>query len=317
MPRPPSYHSVLLASALRTSALGALVMIAGSSLQKLFVGAPFTPLGYVFPVSIGLIGGGLLGILHGRTLHALSLAEAERARFKELVDTLPVSILQLRPTGECTEVNLRGPGLYGISREALLERPFSRFLTEVSRKADAHCLREAMERGESRCEVTLIDADGATRPIARITRVLRDPKGAVTGMLCVDQDLSQLRLSERQAYRHLTALRQVEEGVLIAELQGQILFANPHLAEHLTVDDLTGRPLDALYDVLPADTVATLLASIGAGRPARATLVRQGSGSSRRILISGSPVLDTEGQDAVVFITRDITNDDAAPTPPA
>jgi PAS domain S-box-containing protein len=91
----------------------------------------------------------------------LEIEESEK-KYVDLYEFSPVGYLTLTETGKIVEVNLTGASLMGRQRTRLIQSSFSRFVAPDFRAAFwDHCQKVLRKKEKERCELKLIQKDGA------------------------------------------------------------------------------------------------------------------------------------------------------------
>lgn len=206
------------------------------------------PVMLIYPLATALLGSVLANRLR-RDLAARALAENE-ARFRQLVDALPVAVVVTRiPTYVIEYINPKAAELFGLKPEAAVGRPTLDFYVE---KGEARRIRVELERtGRARRnEIRFQRADG--RPFwAELSTVLvTDARGQIA--LSSLQDISERKEAE-------AALQRSEQNY-------REIFNAAHDALFLH-DAATGRILDVNEAMLRlygfADKTEALAADLG------------------------------------------------------
>lgn len=165
-------------------------------------------------------------------------------------------------------------------------------------------------------ETRMVHRDGYALHVSVNARTIHDADGEVVGTDGTLRDISERKRSEAQLQLLATAVRAAPDAVVISDMDGRIVFANP------AVERLTGLPRQELLladvgELLPEveqDEGATrLLEAMRAGRAWRGLLRREGtspdSAAETQILDAGlTPVEDADGGTAyTVTVLRDVT----------
>lgn len=87
--------------------------------------------------------------------------EKSRDRYSDLYDFAPVGYFSLDKNGLIIEVNLTGAKKLGVERNSLIKKPFSLYISPVSKDVFYLHLRQVFKTGERRtCELKLVDKKG-------------------------------------------------------------------------------------------------------------------------------------------------------------
>jgi PAS domain S-box-containing protein len=181
----------------------------------------------IYPLATSLLGWVMVNRLR-RELAARALAENE-ARFRQLVDALPVAMVVARLPGYTIEfVNPKAAQLFGIASDGAVGQPTLRFYAHPK---DARGIRVELERhGQAyRPEIQFRRADGQPFWAELSTVLVTDARGQIA--LSAMHDISERKATEaalarsEQNYREI--FNAVSEAIFLHDAtSGQILDVN-------------------------------------------------------------------------------------------
>lgn len=126
-------------------------------------------------------------------------------RYRAIFENANDAIAFIALDGTLTSVNRSAERLTGLSREQIIGRPFTQFLTPASNALGEERLQRALagEPLPSTFEIELLRANGHTVAVEARARFLRNHDGRVTGFLGIYRDITERKRTEE-------ALRQVQ-----------------------------------------------------------------------------------------------------------
>lgn len=242
------------------------------------------------------LGKALIETEHARDL-ALDVADAERARLRDITDTANALIVCLDPEGRITFFNRRCEELTGYRAAEVLGRDVVElFVPEESAEACRGIIkRMPSDRTLTTHENPWIGADGKRHIIAwRNSPVFE--AGQFAGLVSVGEDVTELRATEQ---RFQTLVETMGDGLTVVDKDGIITYVNSAFAELMEAEpeDLIGRPAVELatedHRELLRDQLKRRLA--GEGTPAYRMEYRTATGRTVPVLVSGSPLRGPDG----------------------
>jgi PAS domain S-box-containing protein len=228
--------------------------------------------------------------------------------------------------GRITRMNATAEQLTGWPLADAASRP----LTEVFRIVNAQT-RAPAEDPVQRVLATdaivglanhtaLLARDGPEYQIADSAAPIRDHAGRTVGVVLVFSDVTQRYLAEQALRANAEMLRlrdralaEISQGVMITDVQGQIIYVNPGF-ERLTgycESDALGRTAAFLHgEATAAGTVAAISAALHAGTGFHGEILNyRKDGSSLWLALDISPLRDDQGVlTGFVGAQRDITD---------
>jgi PAS domain S-box-containing protein len=132
---------------------------------------------------------------------------------------------------------------------------------------------------------------------------MRDEKGAVIGVYGVARDITSRVVAERAVLaseqRYLMLLETLQEGILVADENGAVTYANPCMARMLgyTTVEMLRRPLSVFFDGEEASLLAPELLAYGdGGRQKREVELKHKDGGIVAALLQAGPIHDGQGR---------------------
>jgi PAS domain S-box-containing protein len=276
-----------------------------------------------------LLGFGLYTVQYGRRLNQLLREEIEdheevqtrlrrsEAQFRQVVEHISEvfwlatpdkkRILYLSPAYET---------IWGRTCESLIRNP--EVWDETMHPEDRERIRasgEAQPAADYEREYRILRPDGAERWIRERAYPVRNPRGAVTAVAGIAQDITAYKeaaLAVQRQHALMTAiLNGVSEAIYVKDRHGRYLLINRAGAEFLNKmpDEVVGRDDTAL---LPAEFAAAVMATDRMVLNEQVTVTKdeeeRRSGGPRTFLSTKYPYWDMDGRVAgVIGVSRDVT----------
>ncbi|HWP63423.1 MAG TPA: EAL domain-containing protein [Candidatus Binatia bacterium] len=262
---------------------------------------------------LGQLGAGLvIGLILLTLERARAAVEAERSRYRSLVEEAPVGIVRVDPDGRILHANRTAAGIFGSEAPSALEGRsiVERFVDpEVCRRLGAELLTAGTVSGE----VELRRLDG-TRFWARYRARLWPVDGAL-GYEASFEDVTSERAAARAAAHLAAIVESADDAIVGLDLDGRITSWNPAAARlfGLPASTALGRRIS---DVLPLPQTAAE-APLGeslnkalSGQAVR-SLERQVMGPEglRTISLTISPIVGSDARiGGASLVARDVTD---------
>ncbi len=174
-----------------------------------------------------------------RTLQAFEEVAESRRRFRELTDLLPAIVFELDIAGRFTYLNREVLNITGYAPSELKGSPIHQLIPENEHDLLEHCLQGSQRQAR---DFSLVRKDGERRTVLLQTaRFERD--GEIVGVRGLCFDITARKRTEQEHAQLATAVEQAAELILITDVNGRILYANPAF---LT---LTGYDLEAVVSL--------------------------------------------------------------------
>ncbi|MHB0876101.1 MAG: PAS domain-containing hybrid sensor histidine kinase/response regulator [Anaerolineae bacterium] len=158
---------------------------------------------------------------------AHQLLEVSRRRYLDLYDLAPAGYLTFSRDGMVVATNLTGAALLGSEREAMVGRPFYRFLPQESTGPFYRHLRTVIdERASASVELALLRSDGASF-WAHLDSAPVPPYEGSNRCWCVITDVSDRRKAQdalrESEDRYRSIVEQSEDGITLIDERGGVL----------------------------------------------------------------------------------------------
>lgn len=199
-------------------------------------------------VLLGLLAGVAATFIAQITFHHRR-AEAQvvfEQRFREILENIPLFALGLDREGRIVFANDTLCAVTGRSREDLIGRDWAESLVaeehcEQSRSMFADAVFSTKPRPRHEC--LLRTSSGGKRLIAWVTARLTDEEGAVVGITCIGDDITEAQEAEESLRKVIRAVEQTPSVVMITDVRGAIEYVNPKftLLTGYTLDEVRGR----------------------------------------------------------------------------
>jgi PAS domain S-box-containing protein len=247
-----------------------------------------------------------------RTEAALRQSEE---RFRQLYDEAPFGYHEIDASGRILMVNQTECDMLGYTREELIGRLIFDFIAEDERAAAQRAVRDRMagDTTQQFVERTYVTRDGRKLALAIENRAIRDASGRIVGMRSTAQDVSWRRRAEADlvaSERRVRALFEgIEDAVIVHDLDGRILDANPSICRWLgySREEMLGLRTSDIDDPSFAAGYSERLArQVRDGRLRVEGQYRTKSGRVIPVDINTS-LIQLEDQKVVLAVVRDIT----------
>jgi PAS domain S-box-containing protein len=232
-----------------------------------------------------------------------------------IVANAPDPVFVCDPAGKIVVANHAVSELLGLRSDEVLEESLSRFLSPTETHEFVAAMREVIQHGVTRnIRLRARNASGVAIPTTLNAAALRNPDGAVIGVIGVLRDMREL--DKAQSYAE-SLIKNAPDPVFVSDLDGKILQAND------AVFNLLGfRPAELVEQSLsriisPAETrefLAALREVVDKGATRNARLhPRSASGEVIPTTLNASALRDNDGTViGVIGILRDMRELDKA-----
>lgn len=161
-----------------------------------------------------------------RTLKAFDEVAESRRRFRELTDMLPAIVFELDAEGRFTYLNREVANISGYTPLELLGRELSTLIPGLDQERLLSYLADTHHNGSDDDDFPLRHKDGQMRTVLlQSARIERDGEIIGTRGLCFD--ITQRKQTEMEHAQLAMAVEQAAELILITDVNGRILYANP------------------------------------------------------------------------------------------
>ena len=244
-----------------------------------------------------------------------ALRESER-RHRELYNKTPVMLHSIDRAGRLVGVSDYWLSVMGYTREEVIDRPSTDFLTEASRRyAIDVVLPEFMRTGVcTNVEYQFVKKSGEVIDTLLSANSERDAAGQVLRSLAVVIDVTDRKLAEESIRRSEERYRSLVEnavfGIYRTDAAGRFVEANPALAAMLgyaSAGELIGLDILPFYQD-PADR-PRLISQYGSTDRIEGVEVRwkRRDGSPLVVRLTGRPVRSGEGTPSFEMIVEDVS----------
>jgi PAS domain S-box-containing protein len=254
---------------------------------------------------------------------ASQLVEEREQLLAAVLDRLPVGVVIADHEGTIVRSNPASDAIFGFHRTHTAISARSRYRAWWAESGEeVSCDRWASTRALRNGEVTLNEVieiervDGERRTILNSAIPLFDDAGRVTGVVVLNQDVTEERASERQREMLAVRLRQVisatSDGICTIDVEGRATLVNPAAAEMLgrTEEELLGADLSRIArpDANPAEENAfRKVMREREPRPLYVDRFRTREGRAFDVEVSCAPILAGGEILGAVITFRDVT----------
>jgi PAS domain S-box-containing protein len=268
------------------------------------------------------------GKIIGASKIAKDISEERRARerlrqseerFRVTLSSIGDAVIATDCEGRVTFMNPVAETLTGWTGEDAsgnsLDEVF-RIINELTRQPVKNPVTLVLEKGVVvglGNHTILISKDGGERPIDDSAAPIRNPEGAVAGVVLVFRDATQQRSAEATARKLVALIEDSDDAIYGADLDGTITSWNP-AAERIfgySSAEIVGRSIFAMLPRQRRDEESQILARIGRGERIEhyETVRHRKDGSEVDISLTVSPVKDLPSGRIIGIskIARDIT----------
>lgn len=250
--------------------------------------------------------------LHKSYYPELQSRLAELERFRALLDQTHDAIFLIRAdTGRLADVNASAVTYLGLSKEELLAMPFASLIAPHQKAAFLETVRKSNEvPSGSRwtCTAYLVSREGREIPMEITVRSVTF--GDEQYIVAIARDITDRILTEEELKIKESALESSTNGILIADLTGAIMYANPGFASIFGYEQdgvFMGKNLEAFFATpsVGEEITGHLLDN---HTIVKETIGLRSDGSSFHIQVSGSVVQNDAGEPlCIMLIVMDIT----------
>ncbi len=194
---------------------------------------------------------------------ALRETEAQIRFQARLLDSVAQAVLAIDLRGHILYCNRAAETMYGWRADELASHDVRRLLVPSARHHDGMEVWQRLLQGDDvEGEFELSRRDGSAFPVSLTVSAIRDPHGAVIGVIGVGADITERKRSEehlRQSeQRFANTLRHAPIGMAVVALDGRLMQVNQALCDMLGYpeEELIGRSFGEITH--PDDTAADL-----------------------------------------------------------
>lgn len=223
------------------------------------------------------------------------------------------SLIVVNPDGTIETINQATVQLLGYEEHELLGQHITILFPHKNELFSGRTYEELFQnKAIDLGEVTYRTKDGRTIPILFSEAILRDEEGCIQGVACVGKDMTKIKLAEEQLRLHGAALESAANAVVITDLDGYIIWANPSftLLTGYTLGEVLGRDMSFLIsDQHNRAIYQNLLETIHSGTVWQGEILhRKKDGTLFTVEQTVTPVLNPNGDIShFVSIKQDVT----------
>jgi PAS domain S-box-containing protein len=241
--------------------------------------------------------------------------ESSQARYFDLYDLAPVGYFTLSEKGLILEANLTAAGLLGVTRGALVKKPFTSFIVREDQDVYYRRRKQLFETGAPQvCELRLVKKDGDPFWARVEATAVKDADGAPMCRAAVSDITERKRVEETlrgNEERYRTLIENVGEGIGFVNSEEQVAFANAAAEDvfGLPPSGLLGRSLHEFVSPEQFGMIREQTYRRRAGEKSVYEIeISRPNGEKRNLLITAVPQFDSQGKFMGTFdVFRDIT----------
>jgi PAS domain S-box-containing protein len=235
----------------------------------------------------------------GRNVTATS---DEHAWLAAAFASLPDAVVATDRDNRIRLVNTAAETLLGVREEAVLGRNGIDTMVEPAAHARARAAIDGILSGEregATIPTRLLRGDGTSFPAEVALSPLRDPQGAVQGIIGMVRDVTARLETEADIATLRAIVDAAEEAIVGVDGRGNILFFSPS-AERLygwRADEVIGRPVTILISDPDRHLLPEVVGALQAGETVRRDgLARRKDGSHVEAELNASPIIGPDGR---------------------
>lgn len=232
------------------------------------------------------------------------ISESEK-RFRRLYNETPVMLHSIDRDGVILGVSNYWTEVLGYSRDEVIGRRSTDFLTEESRRyAREEVLPQFFRTGFCRnVHYQVVKKSGEIMDVLLCACALRDEAGEIASSLAVMTDVTEWKAAEQALKESEARYRMIvetsREGIVGADSGGRLTYLNRQFAEMLgyEVDELLGRPFEEFVDAGLHQEAAQRLKRRQEGVSEQYdTILLRKDGSKVWVSVSAMPVRNARGE---------------------
>jgi PAS domain S-box-containing protein len=246
--------------------------------------------------------------------------EAQRALLKVTLESVGDALISTDAEGRVVFMNPVAEALTGWSAVEASGHPLEKVFQIIHEKTGepafnpvGRVLQEGIVLGLAN-HTALVNRAGKAIPIEDSAAPIKDPAGAVIGIVLVFHDVTEKRKVENElstSERRFRELTELSPSAIWINRDERIEHANPEghrLLGATTPGELTGKSIYEIWHPDSHDKVRARLRAVAAGQVvhlSQETIIRL-DGSLRQVEVSSAPIEDAKGP-AVQCVVRDVT----------
>ncbi|MGE5123768.1 MAG: PAS domain S-box protein, partial [Acidobacteriaceae bacterium] len=151
---------------------------------------------------------------------------------RSLIEANLDALVTITPEGKIGDVNSVTETITGYARTELIGEDFHNYFTDPDKARSGY--QRVFETGALRdFELEIQHRDGHITPVIYNASVYRDESGYVSGVFAAARDITERKRAEQQLILITTALEAAANGIILADKEGSIIWANPAFC-HMT-----------------------------------------------------------------------------------
>lgn len=182
---------------------------------------------------------------HKKLEQELAKHKKRERQYRLLFDLDIDSVEMLNAQGKIIDCNRTFQHLLGYSREEIVGRHTTDFMTEASKGLFAEQQPVLEKRGYAEGEVELLRRDGSVVIVWRQIRTMYSTLGKLTGFMVYNRDITERTIALKQISTLTQAIEQNPVSITITNPNGQIEYAN------LRFTELTGYNFEEVEGKMP------------------------------------------------------------------
>ena len=246
--------------------------------------------------------------------------EAQRALLNVTLQSIGDALISTDASGRVVFMNPVAEALTGWTAEQASGNPLEKVFRIIHEETGEpafnpveRVLREGIVLGLAN-HTALVGRDGHSTPIEDSAAPIKDPAGAVIGVVLVFHDVTAKRAAEDElasSERRFRNLTELSPSAIWINRDGRIEHANPEgrrLVGATTAEELWGKSIYEIWHPNSHEKVRARLRAVADGQVvhlSEETIVRF-DGSLRQVEVSSAPFADARGP-AVQCVIRDVT----------
>jgi PAS domain S-box-containing protein len=233
---------------------------------------------------------------------------------RSLIEASLDPLVTISPEGKITDVNRATEIVTGFSRKDLIGSDFSDYFTDPAKAREGY--QRAFSEGQVRdYPLAIRNAAGGVADVIYNATVYRNDAGEVQGVFAAARDITERKKAEEERLRLAKALEQTAEGVLILDVEREIVYVNPGFERNsgFRSADILRSTYDDILRAAGIEDGLELKIKDALSRRERWTghmIRRKPGGDPYEVDVTISPVSDEAGRlRNYVAIERDVTEE--------
>jgi len=235
-----------------------------------------------------------------------------------IIRSMTESLIVVSPEGIIETVNPATCALLGYEQKEIVGQPVGKVVAEEEEEEEEELFKgsgieDLIKKGSvQNVERAYLSKDGAKIPVLFSGSVMRDDDGKIQGIVCVAQDITELKRAEEQRAAVIDAM---PYALIVLDLNGVILSVNPATATMLGYkpEERVGKRFDELGESIKPEDIERFmnllgeLVETGHVEPVEVVL-RAKDGREIPTSITYSLIKDAEGNPTnIIALLRDVT----------